>query len=138
MAAAVFGARSRAANLAAVTGMLGVAVAGAAVAVAAAGSPAVISVAVAAAAVAGAPSEAPPVRTLIGPGRSYRPMPLRGRRRDDPVPLMCWECGKALARRQRRFCSSDCVTAFSAAHGKYPAAKPAALECEPLEAVVGR
>ena len=90
MAAAVFGARSRAANLAAVTGMLGVAVAGAAVAVAAAGSPAVISVAVAAAAVAGAPSEAPPVRTLIGPGRSYRPMPLRGRRRDDPVPLMCW------------------------------------------------
>ena len=39
----------------------------------------------------------PPSQTLIGPGRGYRPMPLRGRRRDDPVSLMCWECGKALA-----------------------------------------
>jgi hypothetical protein len=39
----------------------------------------------------------PPMQALIGPSRGYRPMPLRGRRRDDPVPLMCWECGKALA-----------------------------------------
>jgi hypothetical protein len=79
----------------------------------------------------------PAVQTLIGPGRGYWPMPLRGRRRDDPVPLMCWECGKALVGRRLRFCSSDRVTAFSAAHGKYPPAKPAALECEPLEAVGG-
>jgi hypothetical protein len=40
-----------------------------------------------------------PVQTLIGPARGYRPMPLRGRRRDDPVPLMCWECGKAFGGR---------------------------------------
>jgi hypothetical protein len=57
----------------------------------------------------------PPSQTLMGPGRGYRPMPLRGRRRDDPVPLMCWECGKALAGRRVRFCSHECATAFSAA-----------------------
>ena len=57
----------------------------------------------------------PPLQTLIGPGLGYRPMPLRGRLRDDPVPLMCWECGKALTGRKRRFCSRDCATAFSSA-----------------------
>jgi hypothetical protein len=72
-----------------------------------------------------------PLRVFIAPGGGYRQTRGRGGFRDDPVPLMWWECGKALAGRQSRFCSSDCVTAFSAAHGKYPPAKAAALECEP-------
>lgn len=45
----------------------------------------------------------------------YRPMTLRGRRKDDPVPLMCWECGQALTGRKIRFCSQECATAFSSA-----------------------
>jgi hypothetical protein len=57
----------------------------------------------------------PPSPTLIGPAGGYRPMPLRGRRRDDPVPMMCWECGKALVGRKIRFCSHECTTAFSLA-----------------------
>jgi hypothetical protein len=32
-----------------------------------------------------------------GPVRRRRPMPLRGGLRDSPVPIVCWECGKALA-----------------------------------------
>jgi hypothetical protein len=57
----------------------------------------------------------PPSQTSTGPGRGYRPMSLRGRRRDDSVPLMCWECGKALVGRRMRFCSTECATAFSSA-----------------------
>jgi hypothetical protein len=49
------------------------------------------------------------------PGRGYQPMPLGGRRRDDPVPLMCRECGKAFVARRLRFCSPECATAFSSA-----------------------
>jgi hypothetical protein len=57
----------------------------------------------------------PLLPAFIGPGRGHWPMPLQGRRRDDPVPPMCWECGKALVGRKRRFCSRDCATAFSLA-----------------------
>jgi hypothetical protein len=76
----------------------------------------------------------PPLRAFIGPGCGYRQTRREGGFRDDPVPMMCWECGKALVGRRLRFCSSDCVTAFSAAQIKYPPARPTALECEPLEA----
>jgi hypothetical protein len=55
----------------------------------------------------------PPLRAYIGPGCGYRQMRREGGFSDDPVPLMCWECGKALSGRTRRFCSSDCVKAFS-------------------------
>jgi hypothetical protein len=57
----------------------------------------------------------PPLPAFVGPGRGHSPMPLRGGRRDDPVPLMCWECGKALVGRKIRFCSHECATAFSLA-----------------------
>jgi hypothetical protein len=40
------------------------------------------------------------------------PTPLRGALKDNPVPSMCWECGKALAGRQRKFCSNECGRAF--------------------------
>jgi CRISPR-associated endonuclease Cas1 len=39
-------------------------------------------------------------------------MPLQGALRDNPVPLMCWECGKALIGRRIRFCSNECARAF--------------------------
>ena len=57
----------------------------------------------------------PPLRSFIGPGCGYRQMRREGGFRDDPVPLMCWECGKALAGRKIRFCSDECATAFSSA-----------------------
>ena len=59
----------------------------------------------------------PPLRAFIGPGCGYRQMRREGGFRDDPVPLMCWECGKALAGRKIRFCSQECATTFSAAYG---------------------
>jgi hypothetical protein len=43
---------------------------------------------------------------------------LRGGLRDDPVPRACFECGRALARKQRRFCSPACTAAFSTASGR--------------------
>jgi hypothetical protein len=57
----------------------------------------------------------PPLRSFIGPGCGYRQMRRPGGFRDDPVPLMCWECGKALTGRKIRFCSQECATTFSAA-----------------------
>jgi CRISPR-associated protein Cas1 len=50
---------------------------------------------------------------LSGPARKPWPVPLQRGLKDDPVPLLCTECGKALVGKQRRFCSSDCTTAFS-------------------------
>jgi hypothetical protein len=44
-----------------------------------------------------------PLRAFIAPGGGYRQMRGRGGFTDDPVPLMCWECGKALAGRKVRF-----------------------------------
>jgi hypothetical protein len=51
---------------------------------------------------------------LSGPARRPWPVPLQRGLKDDPVPLTCSECGKALAGRQRGFCSNDCNAAFSA------------------------
>jgi hypothetical protein len=56
-----------------------------------------------------------PLRAFIGPGCGYRQMRREGGFRDDPVPLMCWECGKALTGRKIRFCSLECATTFSLA-----------------------
>jgi CRISPR-associated endonuclease Cas1 len=53
---------------------------------------------------------APPLPAFLAPGRGHRP--LRGGVRDDPVPRMCWECGKALVGSQRKFCSPECATTF--------------------------
>jgi hypothetical protein len=44
-----------------------------------------------------------------------RPMQMRGALKEIPVPSMCWECGKALVGRQRRFCSKQCTTTSNAA-----------------------
>jgi CRISPR-associated protein Cas1 len=69
---------------------------------------------------------------VLGPGRGYRPMTLRGRRKDDPVPLMCWEWGKALVGRRLRFCSHECATAFSSAiHQTIDAVQPEGSSCRP-------
>jgi hypothetical protein len=56
-----------------------------------------------------------PLRVFIAPGCGYRQMRGRGGFTDDPVPLMCWECGKALVGRKIRFCSDECATMFSSA-----------------------
>jgi hypothetical protein len=58
----------------------------------------------------------PPLRSFVGPGCGYRQMRREGGFRDDPVPMMCWECGKALNGRKIRFCSQECATAFSSAN----------------------
>jgi CRISP-associated protein Cas1 len=50
-----------------------------------------------------------PLPTFSGPSRERLKMPLQG---DSPVPLTCWECGKALVGRRIRFCSIDCAKAF--------------------------
>jgi hypothetical protein len=47
-----------------------------------------------------------------GPTRSRLPMPLQGALKDNPVPLACWECGKALVGKRRRFCSNGCARAY--------------------------
>jgi hypothetical protein len=47
-----------------------------------------------------------------GPARGRVPVPLQGTLQDNPVPLACWECGKALVGKRRRFCSNECARAF--------------------------
>jgi hypothetical protein len=67
----------------------------------------------------------PPLRSFIGPGCGHRQTRREGGFRDDPVPLMCWECGKALASGKIRFCSHECATAFSLAiHQTIDAGQP--------------
>ena len=46
------------------------------------------------------------------PDRGRRPVPLQGGLKDNPVPIACWECGKALVGRRIRFCSNDCAKTF--------------------------
>jgi hypothetical protein len=66
-----------------------------------------------------------PLRVFIAPGGGYRQMRGRGGFTDDPVPLMCWECGKALTGRKIRFCSHECATSFSLAiHHSNDAGQP--------------
>jgi hypothetical protein len=48
-----------------------------------------------------------------GPRRGRLPMSLGGALKDNPVPLACWECGKALVGRRNRFCSNECARAPS-------------------------
>jgi hypothetical protein len=66
---------------------------------------------------------APLPRLLPVPtGRDLSSLPaLRGSLRDDPVPRTCFECGRALGRKQRRFCSIACTAAFSTASGRIAA-----------------
>ncbi len=47
-----------------------------------------------------------------GPARGRQPIPLQGGLKDNPVPLACWECGRALVGRRLRFCSNVCARAF--------------------------
>jgi CRISPR-associated endonuclease Cas1 len=49
---------------------------------------------------------------FTGPPRGRMPLPLQGTLKDNPVPLACWECGKALVGKRRRFCSNECARAF--------------------------
>jgi CRISPR-associated endonuclease Cas1 len=43
---------------------------------------------------------------------------LSGGLRDDAVPRMCWECGRALPARRRAFCGDDCAENYRWAMGK--------------------
>jgi CRISPR/Cas system-associated endonuclease Cas1 len=38
--------------------------------------------------------------------------------REEPVPLMCWECGRGLSPERRAFCSDDCAADYRRAMGK--------------------
>ncbi len=71
----------------------------------------------------GARQLAPLPRLLPVPtGRDLSSLPaLRGGLRDNPVPQACFECGRALTRKQRRFCSTACTAAFSTASGRIAA-----------------
>jgi CRISPR-associated endonuclease Cas1 len=57
-----------------------------------------------------------PLPAFSGPPRGRMPMPLQGTLKDKPVPLACWECGKALVGKRRRFCSNECARAFPLDH----------------------
>jgi hypothetical protein len=62
------------------------------------------------------PSLAPPLPNFFAPRRSHSgARAARGALRDSPVPRACIECGRALSTKQRKFCSQECVTAFSLA-----------------------
>ena len=58
----------------------------------------------------------PPLPTFFAPRRSHKgARAARGALRDSPVPRTCVECGRALSTKQRKFCSLECVRAFSLA-----------------------
>jgi CRISPR-associated endonuclease Cas1 len=68
------------------------------------------------------PPLAPPLPAFIAPTRGHRPAALpearlRGGLRDDPVPRICWECGRALTEARRAFCSDDCAENYRWAMG---------------------
>jgi hypothetical protein len=52
------------------------------------------------------------VPPIMGPAHGRWPIPLRGALKDNPVPMVCWECGKGLADKRHRFCSKVCAKAF--------------------------
>jgi hypothetical protein len=69
------------------------------------------------------PPLAPPLGAFISSARGHRPPALsalsqRGGLRDDLVPRMCWECGRALPVRRRAFCSDGCAENYRWAMGK--------------------
>jgi CRISPR-associated endonuclease Cas1 len=49
---------------------------------------------------------------LSSPARGRPPILLQGGLKDNPFPLACWECGKALVGKRLRFCSKVCARAF--------------------------
>jgi hypothetical protein len=51
-----------------------------------------------------------------GPARGRLQVSLQGSLKDNPAPLACWECGKALVGKRRRFCSNECARAFPLDH----------------------
>ena len=53
-----------------------------------------------------------PLPAFGGPPRGGLKMPLQGALKNCPVPLACWECGKALVGKRIRFCSNECARAF--------------------------
>jgi CRISPR/Cas system-associated endonuclease Cas1 len=62
------------------------------------------------------PTLSPPLPNFFAPRRSHSgARAARGALRDSPVPRTCVECGRALSTKQRKFCSQECVTAFSLA-----------------------
>jgi hypothetical protein len=54
----------------------------------------------------------PALPAFSGPPRGHLPVALQGALKNNTVPLVCWECGKALVGKRRRFCSNDCAKAF--------------------------
>jgi CRISPR-associated endonuclease Cas1 len=54
----------------------------------------------------------PPLPAFSGPARGRRPTPLQGALKDNPGPLACWECGKALVGKRHMFCSHECAKVF--------------------------
>lgn len=73
----------------------------------------------------------PPLPALIGPTEGRRlsaSSVLRQRAgvKEEPVALMCWECGRALPLERRAFCSDDCEREYDRAMGKRRAAVEAA------------
>jgi hypothetical protein len=47
-----------------------------------------------------------------GPVSGRLSMPLQGSLNDNPVPLACWGCRKALVGKRRRFCSNECARTY--------------------------
>jgi CRISPR-associated endonuclease Cas1 len=62
------------------------------------------------------PVLAPPLPNFFAPRRSRHGVrAAKGAVRDNLVPRTCVECGRALSTKQRKFCSPECVTAYSLA-----------------------
>ena len=54
-------------------------------------------------------------------GRRLSPLSVLKRRasvNEEPVPMMCWECGRALSQDRRTFCSDNCAGDYRRAMGK--------------------
>jgi CRISPR-associated endonuclease Cas1 len=62
--------------------------------------------------------------------------------REEPVPAMCWECGRALTPERRTFCGDDCAEEYRRAMGKrrvvVEPATPAAPERQRATTVAGQ
>jgi CRISPR-associated endonuclease Cas1 len=56
------------------------------------------------------------VSPISRPSRGRWPIPLQHALKDNPVPMVCWECGKALAGKRHMFCSKACARAFPIDH----------------------
>lgn len=52
------------------------------------------------------------VPPIDGSAYGRRPIPLNGALKDNPVPMVCWECGKGLGDKRHRFCSMQCAKSF--------------------------